>query len=382
MKSPIKKMSEAAILLALGVLIPLIFHAANIGGQIFLPMHPSVLIGGFILGPFYGALLGILTPLLSAALTGMPSWAVLPGMMVELTFYGVSAGVSFRLIKTKNLYLDIYLSLLLSLLLGRLAGGATNALIYLGKGNSYSWQAFLTPYFLIAWPGILIQLVLIPAILVALEKSHLFAEDERYFSEKKVQEKEAEKQAAFFDSLSPKWEEERHLPTAEIQALLAPCHLKRGERVLDIACGNGLIDDELIFEGAEVTGIDVSPLMIENAKKKHPEGRISYFCRDFYAFEDRKSYDVLLVFDAYPHFADKDAFERKAASLLAKGGRLYILHSSSRAKVNARHEGEKVHSVSTPLMSPEKEALPYWTHFKKGTMIDDETHYSLELIRR
>jgi hypothetical protein len=33
-------------------------------------------------------------------------------------------------------------------------------------------------------------------------------------------------------------------------------------------------------------------------------------------------------------------------------------------------------------MSPEKEALPYWTHFKKGTMIDDETHYSLELIRR
>jgi 2-polyprenyl-3-methyl-5-hydroxy-6-metoxy-1,4-benzoquinol methylase len=382
MKSTIKKTAEAALLLALGIVIPSIFHAAQIGGNIFLPMHPSVLIGGFILGPAYGLLLGILTPLLSAAITGMPSWAVLPGMMVELAFYGLASGFFFRIIKTKNLYLDIYLSLLISMLLGRLAGGASNALLYLGQSKGYSWTIFLNTYLLISWPGILIQLFFVPAILIALEKSHLFAENERYFSRKKASEKEAEKQAAFFNSLSPKWEEERHLPPERIKALLAPCHLQKGERVLDIACGNGLIDDELLSEGTEVVAIDVSSAMIENAQKRHSQEKISYFCRDFYSFDDEKKYDVLLVFDAYPHFADKDAFKAKAASLLKKGGRLYILHSAAKEKVNAHHQDEKTSMVSTALLSPKQEAYPYWSAFKKGAMADDESHYFLELIRR
>lgn len=382
MKSQIKKTSEAAVLLALGILIPFVFHAANIGGQIFLPMHPSILIGGFLLGPFYGAMLGVLTPILSAALTGMPAWPAIPGMVVELFFYGLASGVFFRLIKTKNLYLDIYGSLLLSMLLGRLAGGATNAAIYLGQGKSYSWVLSLTPYFIVSWPGIAIQLVLVPAVILALEKSHLFAENERYFSEAKIQALEAEKQAAFFNGLSPHWESERTLPKEEIQALLAPCQIEPGTRVLDIACGNGILEDQLLESGAEIVGVDVSERMIENAKKKHSDPKISYFCGDFYSFQDERPYDVLLVFDAYPHFADKDAFCDKAAGLLRKGGRLYIIHSSSKEMVNAHHASNPANAVSTPLKSPKKEAFPYWRKFHKGRIEDDKAHYFLELIRR
>lgn len=379
MKSEVRKMSEAAVLLALSVLLPLAFHAIPNSGSIFLPMHIPALLAGFILGPFYGALVGLLSPLLGFLIMGMPPVSALPAMMAELLVYGVSSGVFYRLIKTHHFYLDIYLSLILSWLSGRLVGGGINALLYARSGNAYSFALFFTAYFIKAWPGLLIQFFLIPAILLALTKSHLLPPSERSFSATKKERLAAEETSRFFDTLAPSWEK-RSLDPNKIQALLSQCVFPPEAKILDIGCGNGVLETYLAAKG-DVLGIDLSGEMIAMAIRKDFPENVHFRQNDFYELPAERIYDVLIVFDAYPHFLDKDAFAAKAASLLKKGGRLYILHDSSKENINAHHK-EKGEGNEKPLQNPHKEAFPFWQDFRQGKMEDAADHFLLELIRR
>lgn len=67
-----KKIAFSSMFIAFGIILPMIFHTVNLAGNIFLPMHIPVLIGGFLLGPVCGMLIGIITPVLSGFMTGMP----------------------------------------------------------------------------------------------------------------------------------------------------------------------------------------------------------------------------------------------------------------------------------------------------------------------
>lgn len=380
MKLPVKKMCEASVLLALGILLPMFFHLFGAGGPVFLPMHLPVLLAGLLLGPFYGGLLGILIPLFSFLLTQMPQIGILPGTMVELVLYGLSSGFFFRVIKTGKLTLDLSLSLLFAMLLGRMGGGLTTLAIYANQSQPYSLAAWTATYFVVSWPGILIQWLLIPSLMFALIKSHLWSENERYLNPHKVEEANRKEQASFFDALAPKWSEVRILDQEKVKQLLSPLSLK-GE-VLDVACGDGVLDEELLSEGLQVDGIDISAEMIRNAKAKHPNPNLTYFCGDFYSFETQKRYDALIVFDAYPHFIDRDAFAEKASRLLKKGGRLFILQDAAKETINQAHTGMDKEKVSRQLLAPKQEALPYWKWFRKGQMRDGHDSYLLELIRR
>jgi hypothetical protein len=81
-----------ALLLALGVMLPLVFHAFPLGGRIFLPMHLPVFIAGLVLGPLSGLIVGAGSPILSALITGRPTVPYMIPMLLELATYGVVAG--------------------------------------------------------------------------------------------------------------------------------------------------------------------------------------------------------------------------------------------------------------------------------------------------
>jgi SAM-dependent methyltransferase/predicted membrane protein len=382
--SNVRKMTTAALLLAIGILLPMAFHAIPNGGSIFAPMHLSVLLAGFICGPFYGALLGLLTPLFSFFFTGMPPVAVLPGMMMELMVYGAATGVFYRLVKTKNLYLDIYLALIISMLLGRAVGGLTNWLLYVGgkSAKAYSWTVFATTYFVISWPAILIQLVSVPGLMTALTKSHLISENDRYFDPRKIAMAKAAEQSAFFDKLAPSWNEKAEASDGRIDELLSLADIKKGDKVLDLACGTGVLEPFLLKKEATVIGLDLSAEMLEKAKALHHDPKLTYVQGDFYYFDGRRDYDAIICYNAYPHFYDKDAFAEKAASLLKKGGRLYIIHSMGREALNKMHSCGTDDECGAALLSTKKEAFPFWKQFKEGRLEEDENHYFIELIRR
>ncbi|NMC57407.1 MAG: ECF transporter S component [Eubacteriaceae bacterium] len=164
-------MVYAALCIALGIVLPIAFHSIPNAGSIFLPMHIPVLLCGLICGWKYGLICGALTPILSSLMTGMPPMAYVPSMTIELSVYGFVAGLMINVIKTKNINMNIYISLILAMIAGRLAGGIVNALIF--KAGSYSMQIWIASSFITSFPGIIIQLILIPILVIALKKAKL-----------------------------------------------------------------------------------------------------------------------------------------------------------------------------------------------------------------
>lgn len=169
--SYVKKAVLTAACIALCVVLPMAFHSIPNAGSILSPMHIPVFLCGLICGGPMGLLCGLVGPLFSSILTGMPPMAYLPSMMIELAVYGLAAGVMMQLIHTGKIYGDLYVSLIVSMLAGRVVAGIAKALLF--TGGSYSIAAWVSSYFVTAWPGIVLHLALIPSLVFALEKARL-----------------------------------------------------------------------------------------------------------------------------------------------------------------------------------------------------------------
>lgn len=176
MMTDIKKIIITAALSALCVILPMAFHAVPNAGVLISPMHIPAFIAGLTIGPFYGLVVGLLGPFLSSILTGMPAFSYMPQMMIELASYAFFSGLLMRLVHTYNYMADLYISLLLSMIAGRIAAGVCRAVFF--SSGSYSFNAWLTSYFVSTWPAIIIQLAIIPTIVFALEKANLI--EKRY----------------------------------------------------------------------------------------------------------------------------------------------------------------------------------------------------------
>ena len=175
--SNIKRLTLTALNVALCVVVPMAFHVIPNAGQVMLPMHIPVLLCGLVCGWQYGLLCGILGPLVSSVLTSMPPAAMLPGMMVECGMYGCVSGLMMERIHTGSLYADLYISLPVAMLVGRVISGIVKALI-LTPGLSFT--AWVTASFVTAFPGIMIQLIFLPTLIVALTRARLIPG--RYYS--------------------------------------------------------------------------------------------------------------------------------------------------------------------------------------------------------
>ena len=166
--SPVRRTVLAALCIALCVVLPIAFHSIPNAGSVILPMHIPVLVCGMICGWPYGFICGLLGPLVSSLLTGMPPAAYLPPMMVECATYGAATGLLLKFVRTRNLTADLYISLIGAMLLGRVVSGIAKALIFTPGMAMSMW---ITSSFVTALPGIVIQLVLIPQVIRILMKA-------------------------------------------------------------------------------------------------------------------------------------------------------------------------------------------------------------------
>lgn len=169
----IKEITASGLFIALGLVLPVIFHMFD-QGSTFLPMHIPVLLAGFTLSLPYAAAVGIATPLLSSALTGMPPlYPVLPYMVFELAVYAVAASLLSRKMK-----LNVYLSLIISMVAGRItAGAAVWAMISFFGAKLPGPLAFMASAVTGGLPGISIQVIVIPPLVLLLRKSGVLKDE-------------------------------------------------------------------------------------------------------------------------------------------------------------------------------------------------------------
>ena len=163
----------SAMFLGLGLVLPFFTGQIPQIGNMLLPMHLPVILCGFICGWKYGLVVGAITPVLRSAVFGMPPmYPTAVAMAIELAAYGCLVGFIFKNARWQCLK-SLYRCLIISMLGGRVVWGFVMTVI-LGLGeNGFTLTAFLTGAFLNAIPGIIAQLILVPAIMLALNKTHL-----------------------------------------------------------------------------------------------------------------------------------------------------------------------------------------------------------------
>ena len=172
-KNELKKIVISAMLLATGLVLPFLTGQIQQIGNMLLPMHFPVILCGLICGWKYGLGVGFILPLLRSAIFSMPiMYPNAIAMAFELAAYGFFAGFLFSHAKWQCIK-SLYRCLIMSMLLGRAVWGVVMTVI-LGLGtDGFTLTAFLSGAFLNAIPGIIAQLVIIPGIMLALNRTHL-----------------------------------------------------------------------------------------------------------------------------------------------------------------------------------------------------------------
>jgi riboflavin transporter FmnP len=179
MKKDLKNLTASSVCLVLCMVLPLLTGQIPQFGQALAPMHIPVLLCAFICGPRYAAIVGLIAPLLRLMLFGMPMPFMAITMCFELAAYGIVAGVLYMLLPKKPLY--IYVSLITAMLLGRLVWGAAALQLWTSGvfpmlpfgWENFTWDVFVAAAFITAVPGIVLHIVLIPVIVIALQKARL-----------------------------------------------------------------------------------------------------------------------------------------------------------------------------------------------------------------
>ena len=167
----VKKLAVTAMLFAVGMVLPFFIGQIPAIGKMLLPMHIPVLLCGFIVGWQYGALIGFLLPIVRGLVFGMPPlYPNAVAMAFEMAAYGFVSGYLYSHARWQCTKM-LCISLVTAMLAGRIVWAFAEVILLGIGGNIFTWKMFAAGAFLNAIPGIIVQLVLIPLIMVALRRA-------------------------------------------------------------------------------------------------------------------------------------------------------------------------------------------------------------------
>lgn len=167
----VRRLTFSAIFLALALVLPFLTGQIPEIGSMLCPMHLPVLLCGFICGWPWGLAVGFISPLLRCAIFGMPMPISAAGMAFEMAAYGAFSGLLYRLLPKRPL--TVYITLVASMILGRLVWGVAEIVILGIADKPFTPAIFIAGAFTNAIPGIILQLVLVPIIVMVLERMDL-----------------------------------------------------------------------------------------------------------------------------------------------------------------------------------------------------------------
>ena len=168
-KTNVKTLVLAALFLALALVLPFLTGQIPEIGSMLCPMHIPALLCGYFCGWPWGLAVGLIAPILRSLLFCMPPmFPVAICMAFELATYGAISGLLYS--KLPHNKVSIYISLLIAMVAGRLVWGVARFLCAGLNVSAFGLSAFWAGAITTAIPGIIVQILLIPVIVMALEK--------------------------------------------------------------------------------------------------------------------------------------------------------------------------------------------------------------------
>lgn len=167
-RSSLQKMILSALFLALAYLMPFLTGQIPEIGSMLCPLHIPVILCGFICGWPWGIAVGFIAPLFRSLMLGMPPlFPTAVCMAFELAVYGAVSGLVYKVLPKNKI--NIYISLIAAMLAGRAVWGIAMMICMGISGNAFTFGAFIAGAFVNAIPGIILQLVLIPVLVMVLD---------------------------------------------------------------------------------------------------------------------------------------------------------------------------------------------------------------------
>ena len=186
----------------------------------------------------------------------------------------------------------------------------------------------------------------------------------------------------FFNCCAETWDDHCERSSCKIAAIVTLAGVAQGSRVADIACGTGVLFPEILSrKPGLLLGVDLSDKMIEKARSKFSDPHLRLMASDCFEVQET-GFDVILLYNAYPHFPDKARLAKHMAEMLRTGGRLMVAHSESRDAVNSHHVGKEVSRISWSLQSAEEEAAKFAEKFCIDMIADTNNIYFFSGIRK
>lgn len=181
----------------------------------------------------------------------------------------------------------------------------------------------------------------------------------------------------FFNAQASYWDEQMIRYDDVICQILDNAQVTEGKRVLDVACGTGvLIPDYLERNVESVTAIDISTEMIKIAKNKFTQENVEIICGDIETAEFSDAFDSIVVYNAFPHFGEPQLLIDRLVGMLRNEGRLTIAHGMSRERINQCHAG-KAKDVSLGLIDIEELEKLFPSQMEIVVKISDDKMYQI-----
>lgn len=181
----------------------------------------------------------------------------------------------------------------------------------------------------------------------------------------------------FFDMYAADWDAQMVRDDKIIGTILDNAGIRAGSRVLDVACGTGVLIPDYLARGVEsVTAIDISPDMVKIAQGKFNQPNVRIMCGDVMVADIGGDYDAIVIYNAFPHFAEPEKLVEILSDKLKKGGRLTVAHGMSRERIDAHHKGA-ASKVSNGLMEAEKLAEIFNRYINTIQIISDDKMYQV-----
>lgn len=184
----LKNLILSAMFIAVGIVLPFFTGQIPEVGKMLLPMHIPVFLCGLICGWQYGFAVGAVLPIMRSLLFMTPiMYPTAVSMCFELAAYGSVAGFLYSRSKWKCT-VSLYRCLLAAMAAGRIVWGITQVVLLGISGTGFTITAFIAGAFTTAFPGIILQLIFIPGVMVALDRTGLVrfskTKSRKAFSEK------------------------------------------------------------------------------------------------------------------------------------------------------------------------------------------------------
>ena len=188
---------------------------------------------------------------------------------------------------------------------------------------------------------------------------------------------------AFFDALAPQWDAEMICDEQIVAKILDGTNMQAGQRVLDVACGTGIMIPHYLDRGAaHVIAIDISPEMAKIAGEKFAgDKRVEVLCGDVEETAFDRPFDTIVIYNAFPHFPEPEKLIACLSTLLVPGGTLTVAHGMSRAKIDAHHSGA-AHKVSMGLMHEDDLEDIFQKHLDVTVKISDDRMYQVTGVKK